>query len=96
MLRLSLRLRLDFLVTAEAEAEDVLELIEVTLAALAADPAMSATDAACFIIRCNSAKQAALDSAARERAEREAADQDRLRAERQRPETEARNAERVA
>ena len=35
LLRLSLRLRLDFLVTAEAEAEDVLELIEVTLAALA-------------------------------------------------------------
>ena len=45
---------------AESMASGLEDLQEASLAALAAGPAMSATDAARFIIRCNSAKQAAL------------------------------------
>ena len=45
---------------AEWMASGLENFQEASLAALAAGPAMSATDAACFIVRCKSAKQAAL------------------------------------
>ena len=45
---------------AEWMASGLENFQEASLAALAAGPAMSATDAACFIVRCRSAKQAEL------------------------------------